>query len=183
MRRWGRLLALGVLWVGLGLAHAGQVTNLPKGGVVGTDPALGKYLGSLDSEFRDSLIRNYAIFCGSNTLTTTQVCENARPYVFDACTVMEVRLAVTTAPTGSALIVDVNECESTGVTCTSLWATTQGNRVQINTGSTAGSQTTFDTRYIEAGNRFSIDLDQIGSSTAGGPLTVNIACRLGTVTP
>src|SRR4051812_45509054 len=42
-------------------------------------------------------------------------------------------------PTGAALIVDINK------NGTSIWATTQANRLQIADGSTTGSQTSFDT--------------------------------------
>jgi hypothetical protein len=67
-----------------------------------------------------------------------------------------------TAPTGAALILDVN------LNGTSIWAATPANRVQIAAAANAGSQTSFDTTAVAAGDRLTFDIDQIGSGTAGG---------------
>jgi len=114
------------------------------------------------------------IFCGG-TLSTTMNCENFRGRIPIACTPVRVDLTVTTAPTGAALIVDVNECSAPG-TCTTVF-TTQANRPQIAAAGLSGSSTTFDDTVIALGNYLSFDLDQVGSTVAGSNLTVTVVCE------
>src|SRR6185436_15308144 len=64
-------------------------------------------------------------------------------------------------PTGADLIFDIN------IGGTSIWASTQSNRIKITAGSTTGTQTSFDTATFVAGDELSIDIDQIGSTFAG----------------
>jgi hypothetical protein len=86
-----------------------------------------------------------------------------------ALTISEVRLDVDTAPTGAAIIVDVNE---NGTTIFS----TQGNRPQIAATANTGNTTTFDDASWANGNYLTIDVDQVGSTVAGSNLTVTIVC-------
>lgn len=71
-----------------------------------------------------------------------------------------------TAPTGAALIADVN------VAGTSLWNTTQANRPTIAAAATSGTGTAFDTTTLTTGNVLTLDIDQIGSTVAGGQVTL-----------
>jgi hypothetical protein len=71
-----------------------------------------------------------------------------------------------TAPTGAALIADVN------IAGTSLWATTQANRPTIAAAATSGTGTAFDTTTLTDGDVLTIDVDQIGSTIPGGQATV-----------
>lgn len=71
-----------------------------------------------------------------------------------------------TAPTGAALIADVN------VAGTSLWDSNQGNRPTIAAGQTSGTDTSFDTASLADGDVLTLDVDQIGSTIAGGQITV-----------
>lgn len=71
-----------------------------------------------------------------------------------------------TAPTGAALITDVN------VAGTSLWATTQANRPTIAAAATSGTGTAFDTTTLTAGDVLTLDIDQVGSTVAGGQATL-----------
>lgn len=86
-------------------------------------------------------------------------------------TITEVYLEVGTAPTGSALICDVNK------NGTSIWNTTQANRAQVAAGASSGSSTTFDTTSIAQGDRLTFDVDQIGSTVAGADLTLQVVMR------
>lgn len=80
-----------------------------------------------------------------------------------ASTALAVSLHVKTAPVGAALIVDINEGG------TSLFST----RPQINDGSTTGGgSAAFSDTALAAGAEISMDVDQVGSSTAGADLTV-----------
>lgn len=87
------------------------------------------------------------------------------PVVFE-----RVDIAVVTAPTGAAVIVDVNK---NGTTLFS----TQSNRPQIAASATQGNTTTFNTTTGAAGDKLTIDVDQIGSTLPGTTLVVAIAMR------
>lgn len=83
----------------------------------------------------------------------------------EAGTILEVRAVVKTAPTGAALIIDIN------VGGVSIWDSGV-NRLQIAAGATAGSTTTIDNPGIVKGDLLKIDVDQVGSTVAGADLTV-----------
>jgi hypothetical protein len=85
-----------------------------------------------------------------------------------ALTIMAVRASVGTAPTGSALVVDVNK---NGVTI----FTTQGNRPSIPAaGNTSGKVANMDVTALADGDYLTVDVDQVGSTTPGSDLTVQI---------
>jgi hypothetical protein len=72
------------------------------------------------------------------------------------------------APSGSALIVDIN------VNGTSIWSVVQANRLQLAADATDGTQVSFDTVNVVEGDVFSIDVDQVGSSTPGQDISVQL---------
>jgi hypothetical protein len=84
-----------------------------------------------------------------------------------AVTIIKAFAYVGTAPTGAAVLIDVNKNGST------IWAT-QGNRLTVAISATSGSQTTFDTTALAEGDRLTVDIDQIGSTVTGADLTVAI---------
>lgn len=84
-----------------------------------------------------------------------------------ALTISKVHIAADTAPTGQAVIVDINENGTTIFT-------TQANRPQIAAGSNTGQTTTIDDASWADGNYLTMDVDQIGSGTAGADLTVTV---------
>lgn len=75
---------------------------------------------------------------------------------------------VKTAPSGAAIIVDIN------INGTSIWNTTPANRLTIADAATSGTQTSFDTTALSEGDILTIDIDQVGSTTAGSDLTVTL---------
>lgn len=83
-----------------------------------------------------------------------------------------VRLHARTAPAGADLIVDLNR------NGTSVWSTSPAQRLRIADGETAGLQTHFDAPTIAAGDRLTIDVDQVGSLNPGSGLTLAIELRL-----
>ncbi len=90
--------------------------------------------------------------------------------------VVSVRAAVGTAPTGAALLLDVNKDGTTIFT-------TQANRPTIaisGTETAAGGATPDAQADYAAEQTLSLDIDQIGSSVAGADLTVTIAYRYDT---
>lgn len=80
-----------------------------------------------------------------------------------ACTLVTYRGRAETAPTGSTMILDVNKNDVT-------LFTTQGNRPTAAIGSKDFSTTAPDITAFAAGDRVSIDVDQIGSTIAGSDL-------------
>jgi hypothetical protein len=84
-----------------------------------------------------------------------------------ALTISKVHLAVNTAPTGSTIIVDINENGTTIFT-------TQGNRPSIAISAFTGESTTIDDASWASGNYLQADIDQVGSTIAGADLTITI---------
>lgn len=83
-------------------------------------------------------------------------------------TIVKAYAAVKTAPVGADLIIDINK------NGTSIWNVTPSNRLKITDGNTTGSQTSFDTTSISEGDLLTLDIDQVGSTTAGSDLTVEL---------
>jgi hypothetical protein len=81
--------------------------------------------------------------------------------------ISKVQLMVGTAPTGAAIIVDIHKDGTTIFT-------NQANRPQIADGATSGNTTTIDDDEWADGEYLTMDIDQIGSGTAGANLTVII---------
>lgn len=104
----------------------------------------------------------------SRTGTLTVLAGSAKFPVGASCTVVGVRLAVGTAPTGADLIVDLNKNGTTIFT-------TQANRPRITAGqSSGGPGSAPDVASLAAGDLLSLDVDQVGSTVAGADLTVVI---------
>lgn len=83
-------------------------------------------------------------------------------------TIMSVRSAVGTAPTGQSLICDVNKNGTTIFT-------TQANRPTIAAaGTTSGKITNMDVTTLADGDYLSVDVDQVGSGVAGSDLVVTV---------
>lgn len=83
-----------------------------------------------------------------------------------AMTLQHVRLYATTAPTGAAILVDVNKNGTT-------MFTTQANRPTIAISANSETATTApDVTAVAAGDRITIDVDQVGSTVAGADLSV-----------
>lgn len=87
-----------------------------------------------------------------------------------ALTIEKAYLAIKTAPTGADLIIDINK------NGTSIWSSTQANRVKITAGNTTGSQTSFDTTSLAEGDLLTIDVDQVGSTVSGADITIELKC-------
>jgi hypothetical protein len=85
-----------------------------------------------------------------------------------AFTLTEVRASVTTAPTGSTLIVDVNEAG------TSLLSTKISIDVSEKTSTTAATPAVISDSAIADDAELTIDIDQIGSTIAGAGLKITL---------
>lgn len=84
-------------------------------------------------------------------------------------TIDSVDLRVKTAPTGAALIVDINKGGTT------IFST----RPQIAAAATSGGgSAVLSVTTLAAGDLITVDIDQVGSSVAGSDLTVALVMKL-----
>jgi hypothetical protein len=99
-------------------------------------------------------------------VTTTGAIRYRFPF---AATIVGVSLAVSTAPTGSSIICDVNKNGTTIFT-------TQANRPTILAGAfnTATEVTNMNITSIAAGDYLTLDIDQVGSTVSGSNLSAFI---------
>lgn len=95
------------------------------------------------------------------TLTGT-----SRFYVEDVASISSVRASVGTAPTGAAVIVDVNKNGTTIFT-------NQANRPTIAAGGHTATATPAVTA-LAAGDYLTVDIDGVGSTNPGADLTVSV---------
>lgn len=77
-----------------------------------------------------------------------------------------------TAPTGADLIVDINK------NGTSIWNSTQANRLKLVATNSSGTATSFDTTTVAEADRITIDIDQVGSTISGQDITVSLLILL-----
>lgn len=84
-----------------------------------------------------------------------------------ALTISEVHIAVNTAPTGAAILVDVNE---NGVTI----FTVQGNRPTILATAFTGNTIVINAPTWDNDNYLTVDVDQVGAAVAGSDLTITV---------
>lgn len=96
---------------------------------------------------------------------------SAAPYLVatHSLTIEKAYASIKTAPTGSSIIIDINKNGST------IWST-QANRLTVAAGATSGTQTIFNTTSLSDGDVLRVDLDQVGSSTSGSDLTIQLKC-------
>src|SRR5690606_32598717 len=115
-------------------------------------------------------IESIIIACSDETtaLTTGTAKVTFRmPYAF---TLTEVRASVTTAPTGAALQVDINE--NTGGGATSILSTKLTIDATEKTGTTAATAAVISDSALADDAEITIDIDVVGSTVAGAGLKV-----------
>jgi hypothetical protein len=96
--------------------------------------------------------------------------KKAQALVSRAGVITGVRAYLDTPPTGAAFIID---CNINGVTA----YTTQTNRPTVAISGNASTTTAPDVTTVAAGDRISVDVDQIGSSVAGSDLSISITIK------
>lgn len=126
----------------------------------GSDAAKVSYLNLLDKPTD----KNAFIFPITGNMTVGTDKAPLKHEMWEAGTLIEVRVVCKTAPTGAAIIIDINDDG------TSIWSS--GSRLQIPVGDTAASTTTITNPTVAKGSILTIDIDQIGSTIAGADLTV-----------
>lgn len=117
--------------------------------------------------------RNFTMkwaFAGTLTVTTT------KDYIAlpDTGVISRVDLVCDTAPTGAAVIVDVERSTDGGSTWVTIF-TNQANRPQVAISARTGNTTTIDVSgATEYTHLFRVAIDQVGSTIAGADLSVMI---------
>jgi hypothetical protein len=106
----------------------------------------------------------------TNLTTGTNKVYFRMPY---AATLLAVRATVNTAPTGSTLIVDINEAG------TSLLSTKLSIDASEKTSTTAATAAVISDSALADDAEITIDIDQIGSTVAGKGLKVYLKTRRG----
>lgn len=119
------------------------------------------------------LIPSTAVWTVTGTVT---VSTDPAPWLRfkDARTITASAAIAKTAPTGASILVDIEKSSDDGATWTSIWNTTPANRLTIAAASREGTQTSFDTTAVAAGDYLRIATDQVGSTVAGADLTVSL---------
>jgi len=93
-----------------------------------------------------------------------------RFYAPGPMTIDEVMIAADTAPTGQSVLVDIN------LNGTTIF-TDQGKRPEITAGNNEGTSDTPDVTALVKNDYLTMDVDQVGSTIAGGNLTVQVRCK------
>jgi hypothetical protein len=101
----------------------------------------------------------------SNLATGTNIARIRMPYAF---TLTAVRASVNTAPTGSTIIVDINESGST------ILSTKISIDISETTSVTAASSPVISDSSLADDSIIGIDIDQVGSSNTGVGLKVTL---------
>lgn len=83
-------------------------------------------------------------------------------------TITKVTAIAGIGPTGADFVADIK------INGTSIWAATPANRIKIIAGATQGSQTSFNTTVITAGDVISIDIVAVGSTVAGQDILIQL---------
>lgn len=117
------------------------------------------------ANFVNSVIPSEVVFTIPGTVTTGS--KNVRYYCETARTIANVVVSVGTAPTGANMIFDVNKNGTTIFT-------TQGNRPTIASGGFYDGSSVPDVTSMAAGDYFTIDVDQIGSTIPGSNAVIKI---------
>lgn len=115
---------------------------------------------------RDTLWTTVPISDETTSLTTGTVKRTFRMPV--ACTLLKVRASVTTAPTGSTLIFDINE------NGTSVLSTKLSIDASEKTSKTAATQPVISDTTLSNDSEMTIDIDQIGSTIAGSGAKITL---------
>lgn len=112
-------------------------------------------------------------FTISGNLSVTANAAASWPFTWLTGRIIGAYAYVRTAPVGASILIDINKNGTT------IW-TTQANRLTVVAGKNAGVQVTFDVTALSQDDRLDLDVDQVGSSTAGANATILLNVRIQT---
>ena len=145
-------------------------TNLgmTKPTVGGSNNTWGAEINAVIDELDKQALREIVVACSDETTALTTGTAKVTFRAPHALVVTEVRASVTTAPTGAALTVDINE---SGTTILSTKLTIDAGE---KTSTTAATAAVISDASIADDAEITIDIDQVGSTIAGAGLKVTI---------
>ena len=124
-----------------------------------------------NSGYSGMVVSNVTFMLATGTILTSGT-NKARLTIPYNATIVKAYATAGTGPSGSDIIFDVN------VNGVSIWNSTQANRLRILSGNTYGTQNSFDTTSLLEGDLLSIDVDQIGTTVAGGDIVVQLKIQV-----
>lgn len=142
---------------------AADVTFTPTGSIAATDvqAAIAEMLSEgITQLFQVPFSRQGTISVTTDSTALRWYNRSGRTLTFTM-----VELAIVTAPTGAAVLVDVN------VDGTTIFST-QSNRPTIAISGNEGNSTTFNTATVADGHYITVNIDQVGSTVVGADLAV-----------
>lgn len=155
-------------------------TNSPAGNVLGPNVMTGYTSSSpvSDSGTASQLeaAEKTIVLMAQGTLAVTTKVSNFQFAAPWPGIIKRARLIANTGPAGAAVICDFL------LNGTTIWST-QGNRVQIAAGATSGTQASFNTTSFAAGDVFTFNVAQVGSSTPGADLVMELTVLASRVYP
>jgi len=163
----------------LGLGDVDNTSDLNKPISTATQTALNTKVNTsslstvaTSGSYNDLSARPARILVQSFSLNGTLIVKlgGSRQYVEQACTITTVRASVGSPPSNQPVIVDVNKNGTTIYT-------TQANRPSIASGSNTITAAP-DITSLSAGDYLTVDIDQVGSGSAGADLVVSITLNL-----
>ena len=128
--------------------------------------------GSVSLSVNMNLRKSAIGFFGAGNCSTSMLMENMRVYIPFNVTLSGVWITAQTAPTGAALIINLDQWNSSLGASTSMFLA--GSRPTIADGAFVGSNLLPSTVTIFAGSYLGISVDQVGSTISGSNLTVNV---------
>jgi len=123
---------------------------------------------STDWKPQNYITRTYTLILGISSDVSVGTNITNQVTIENSGTIQKAWINAKTAPVGSDLIIDLK------LNGTSIWATTTTNRLKLVNGASTGSQTSFDTTAVVAGQLLSLDVIQVGSTTPGQYVTVQL---------
>jgi hypothetical protein len=126
----------------------------------------GMIVGASSAAVAEAKIQNFVIACSDETTALTTGTDKVQFRVPYAFTLTDVRCSVNTAPTGSTIVVDINESGST------ILSTKLSIDISETTSTTAATPPVISDTALADDSIISIDIDQIGSTVAGTGLKV-----------
>jgi hypothetical protein len=148
----------------------GTITGLPTP-VVDSDVATKGYVDSASGAGKSTWV------LGAGVPVTVGTNKTAKAIMDQDRTLTKVYIYADIAPVGADLILDILFSADNGATFTSLWVINPGNRPTVIDGSNFGTVTTFDTPNLSAGDLLRVDVIQVGSTTQGQDITLQLQYR------
>lgn len=148
----------------------GTITGLPTP-VAGSDAANKDYVDTASGSGKSTWV------LGAGVPVAVGANKTAKAIMDQDRTLTKVYTYADIAPVGADLILDILFSTDNGTTFTSLWVINPVNRPTIVDGSNFDTVTAFDILTLSAGDLLRVDVIQVGSTTPGQDITLQLQYR------